>query len=49
MAAVKSSKPKRSKAEIEQEFSLLVEDDAREKNITSSKSEMAAQIQEMEI
>lgn len=49
MAPVKSTRQKRSKTDIEQEFSILVEEEAKEKSLSSDKLAMAAQIQEMEI
>ena len=47
--ALKSTRAKRSKTEVEQEFSALAEQVANEKNGASLKNEMAAQIQEAEI
>jgi hypothetical protein len=45
----KATKIKRSKADIEQEFSILAETVEAEKNSTSAKQEIAAQIKEAEI
>ena len=47
--AVKSTRAKKSKAEVEQEFSILADQVSEAKNNISSKSETLAQIQEAEI
>jgi SMC interacting uncharacterized protein involved in chromosome segregation len=47
--ALRSPRTKRSKAEVEQEFSALAEQIANEKSSSSSKNEMLSQIQEAEV
>lgn len=47
--AAKSTRAKRSKMEVEQEFSVLAEQAARDKSGSSSKNEMATQIQDAEV
>ncbi len=47
--ALKSSRAKRSKAEVEQEFSVLAQQVADSKNNASLKNEIVAQIQETEV
>ncbi len=47
--APKSSRTKRSKAEVEQEFAQLAEMTTEEKNASSAKQEMASQMHEKEI
>jgi len=47
--AAKSTRAKRSKMEVEQEFSVLAEQAAHDKSGSSPKNEMATQIQDAEV
>ncbi|MFS8564227.1 MAG: hypothetical protein LVR00_07980 [Rhabdochlamydiaceae bacterium] len=49
MAIAKSTRAKRSKAEVEEEFEFLVEEAGKKKASSSNKIETAAQIEEMEV